>query len=503
MALAAILVLFIGSAMLFVTRPGIEVDEAVVTNPPSYVFHSIPIMNMSYVGALKSWFYYGLFSFVKPGAISLRAPTVLMGALSVWFFFLFLDRTIGRRAAWIGALLLATDSMFILLEAIDFGPNAVHFVFKLGALVLLVRFHQTGSWRSLAGGFFLIGLGLWDKAIFSWSVIGAGIAALAVFPKEVWRHVTIKNLSIGAAFTILGALPLVIYNIDHPLETLRSNVHKTKEPVALKAEVAEGTMNASILFGFITSAEPAPKLGEATNWGLRLSKGTSELLRHPTRNFILAAFCVSLLGVFLPAARKPVLFGLLASIGTWIPMALTAGTGGAAHHAILIWPFHLMMIAAVIAAIPWQGVVIAITAVLCAANLAVTNEYYWRLVRDGPDIRWTDAINPLKRRLGGVRSSRIYIIDWGIVETLNLLSEGSIPAEEPDWSVSDNLRRMVTDPDAAFVAHTAGHAYFPQRRIMLEEAAINEGYEVVPLDTIYDRNGRARFDIFRFRKIPL
>jgi hypothetical protein len=38
---------------------------------------------------------------------------------------------------------------------------------------------------------------------------------------------------------------------------------------------------------------------------------------------------------------------------------------------------------------------------------------------------------------------------------------------------------------------------------MLEDIAASEGYEEVPIEIIYDRNGRATFDVFRFRKIPL
>ena len=77
------------------------------------------------MGALKAWFYIGLFSIVRPDAVSLRVPTILLVAAAIWLFFLLVDRTVGRRAAWIGALLLATDTMYVILEAIDYGPNAL------------------------------------------------------------------------------------------------------------------------------------------------------------------------------------------------------------------------------------------------------------------------------------------------------------------------------------------------------------------------------------------
>jgi hypothetical protein len=114
-ALAAILLLFIATAMLFVSRPGIEADEALVANPAFYSWHHVPLMLMSYMGALKAWLYLALFNLVMPGPVSLRTPTVLFGAVAIWLFFLLIDRAVGRRAAWIGALLLATDSMFAIM----------------------------------------------------------------------------------------------------------------------------------------------------------------------------------------------------------------------------------------------------------------------------------------------------------------------------------------------------------------------------------------------------
>jgi len=502
-ALAAILLLFIATAMLFVSRPGIEADEALVANPALYSWHHVPLMLMSYMGALKAWFYIGLFNIVKPGPVSLRTPTVVFGAVAILLFFLLLDRTVGRRAAWIGALLLATDSMFVILEAIDYGPNALHFVLKLGAMLLLVRFHREGSAWALAAAFFLFGLGLWDKAIFAWVLFGISVATVIVFPREVWRHLTIRNLAIAAVAMIAGALPLVIYNIARPLDTLKSNVRLTREPLAHKAVLLERTLDGAVLFGFFTALEPSQHPGQPVSRLQKASQTISEAARQPATNLTIVALCASCLGLFARASRKPVLFGLLAFLGTWLPMILTAGAGGAAHHVILLWPFQFFAIATVLAALPWRWIAFAATLVLCAANLAVTNEYYWELVRNGPDIRWTDALYPLERRIETLRSPDIYIVDWGIFESINLLSDHTAPVHAVDFSNQDDLRKIVSDPRAAFVAHVGKYAYFPQQRAAIEDAASSGGYEEVPIDIIYDRNGRATFDVFRFRKIPL
>src|SRR6266850_2058173 len=119
-ALAAIAILFIGSAMLFVPRLGIYADEALIGNgiyargAPWYSWtfgdSELPIMLISYVGALKTWIYSGIFSIWQPGPLSLRLPMVLLAAASLILFFRLLDRavggTTGRNTAWIGTLLL-------------------------------------------------------------------------------------------------------------------------------------------------------------------------------------------------------------------------------------------------------------------------------------------------------------------------------------------------------------------------------------------------------------
>jgi hypothetical protein len=147
--------------MLFVPRLGIEVDEAIVTsgifdhgNPwYSWKFDGseLPIMLLSYLGALKAWLYNGLFLFIAPRPIALRLPMLLLAAGTLWLFFELLDRTMGRKAAWIGTLLLATDTSYLLLNTADYGPVTLQFVFKLAALLLLVRFHKTDRKRNWRG----------------------------------------------------------------------------------------------------------------------------------------------------------------------------------------------------------------------------------------------------------------------------------------------------------------------------------------------------------------
>jgi hypothetical protein len=506
---------FVASGLLFIPRLGIEVDEALVANgiyahgSPLYSWSvggmEIPVMLISYLGALKTWMYSVLFIFFEPRPMSLRLPTLLLAAGSLWLFFSLLDRTVSRRAAWIGTLLLATDTSYLLMNAVDYGPVTLQFVFKLAALVLLAKFHQSGSRMQLAGAFFWLGLAMWDKAVFAWVLFGLGAGVLVVFPRAVFAELTWRNIRMAAIAMVAGALPLIIYNVARPLETLRANAQVEQLAVLGKSIILTRTMDGSVLFGFMTAFDAGATPGEPGHWYQRLSFAVSDVLGAPHSSLVLWATCAAVLSLVLlwrTPARKPILFGLVVCVATWLPMVLTAGAGAAAQHVILLWPFHLLMIAAAVDRLP-RAAAIGVTVLLCGSSLVVTNQYYAELIRNGPTMRWTDAMDPLHRSLTDMHAQRIYVADWGIIETMNLLSEGALPIRTAELGSDESIRAMLRDSRSVFVAHAKGAAIHPSERAALEDLAQREEYLEEPVATIADRNGRPAFDVFRFRKLHL
>ena len=203
--LIAVCVAFVAAGMLFVPRLGIEADEAIVANGIYdhgerlvFVEHSrtpsVPVMLISYLGALKTWFYNGLFLFTPPRPIILRLPMLLFAAGALWLFFELLDRTIGRRAAWIGTLLLATDTSYLLIEhrGLWSGDSSIR-VQAGGAGAAGALSPAADPRQDLAWAFFLFGLGLWDKAIFAWVLFGLAVAAVAVFPRDMRKHLSARE----------------------------------------------------------------------------------------------------------------------------------------------------------------------------------------------------------------------------------------------------------------------------------------------------------------------
>jgi hypothetical protein len=217
--------------------------------------------------------------------------------------------------------------------------------------------------------------------------------------------------------------------------------------------------------------------------------------------------------VWRTRARRPALFSLTVMAVAWLLMFFTNGAGGAIHHVILLWPFHLIVIAAVFCELTGRigryamPALVAVTVLLSASDLLVLNTYYVSLLRNGTGVRWTDAFKPLSLWLDGTKAPRIVTVDWGILETVVLLSEGELPVEDVsgplqtpgDARNSSHIRSIITNEGAIFVAHGLPYEQWAGSHERLVSFAAVLGYSPKLLQTIQDRNGRPIFEIFRFR----
>ncbi len=501
---------------------GIEVDEALVGSglygraAAWYSWrlfgHEIPVMQLSYLGALKTWLYAPVFAIWDPSGISLRLPTALMGAATVALFWRLLKHVCSNTAAWIGAVLLATDTSFLLLTTIDFGPVALELLLKTAAIVLLVRWHGTRGITPFVAAWFLLGLALWDKAVFAWIAVGLAAGALAAFPRVVRAALQPKLAVIAAASFCAGASPLIVYNLARPLDTMRSNAKVSPGEVSPKLAVLRDTIDGSVLSGFYTAPDTPPRPGGLDRPLRRALAAVSTAPGTHPANWSLWAFAAALLAfpaIWRTPARSPALFALVSFAVGWLAMAVTAGAGGAAHHIVLLWPMHLMVIAVVAAKLSSRfgvGLVAAATVVLAVVGLRCTAGYFVALVRNGPAIRWTDAIDPLAEHLQRSPAQRVFIVDWGILESVNLLSEGTVPVifgseYTSSGSATDPpsiLRRVMIEPGTLFVSHTAAYEQRPGSNAAVDKFAADAGCRKEPAATISDRFGRPTFDIFRF-----
>jgi hypothetical protein len=511
---------FIALGWPFLRGMGIEVDEAIVGNglykgaAPWYSWHifhrNIPVMLLSYVGALKCWLYAAVFRVWRPEALSLRLPTAILGAGTVALFWRLLNDISGRRAAWMGAVQLATDTSFLLLTTIDFGPVALQLFLKTAAMVLLVRWHRTRRTGLFAAAWFLLGLALWDKAVFLWIAAGLAAGAVAAFPRQVVFSFRTKLVASAVAAFCLGASPLIVYNIARPMETIRANAKVSGGNAVAKVHLLRETVDGRALFGFYTALDTPPQPGSSEHSGLA---GISRMAGYPTRNWTtwacLAALA-SLAFIWRTPARAPALFGIASFVVGWLAMAITAGAGAAAHHVALLWPMHLMVIAVVCSELSHRlgrWLPVTVTLLMSVISLLVTSQYHQDLVRNGPAIRWTDAIGPATRYLEQSRANRVFVMDWGILESVNLLSKGRVPVVfGNEYTAAGSspiqiakLREAMIEPGTLFISHSRAFEQLAGASAALDNFAVAAGYLKKPVATISDNHGRPTFDIFRFR----
>ena len=526
MAVILSCVTFFLIGLAFIPYLGVQNDEALFAAPlypPKLgftsiaVFHlQIPLMQMSYLGCLKAWIYKPIFSLWAPSVFSLRVPVLAIGTLTIWLSWLLMRLTLGDRAAVIGTILLATDSVFLLTTCFDWGPVALQHLLMIGGVLALVSFYQSGNQKLLGLGCLLFGLGMWDKALFSWSLSGLTIATLLIFPRELRKHVSWRRLGIATMLFVLGMLPLLWYNVAQGGRTFSSNARFSSQYLAAKVMALRTTADGSALFGYMVSNGHPGELKPAPTLVQRSSVALSHWVGNRQSNLMIYGYCLAL--VTLPflwrtPARKPMLFVSVLLTVFWLQMALTVGAGTGAHHVILMWPWPIFLIAAAFSQVSlriprWGTAAIsAVVIFLATSNLLITNQYLERAIEVGPGPVWTDAIFPLAEYLHRRTGSEIYSVDWGTMNSLRLLNRGTLRLQEATFIVLKDtpttqdkqfLLRMIQRSDGLLVAHTQPFEAFKGINARLLAFAAAEGYEPHADNTIYDREGRAVFEIFRF-----
>jgi hypothetical protein len=515
-------VLFVVLGSLWIWRPGIQTDEALFASGVYSPFYfpassirifkrDVAVMVMSYVGALKGHLWTPIFALWGTTPATIRFPALVVGAISVWWFYRLLLRTLGVRAAIIGCALLATDAVYLLTTRWDWGPVAIQHALLVGGLLGIVTWWQNRRLIWLALGFFAFGLALWDKAIFAWSLVGLGIATLVVFPRELLRSLSVRTVATAVAAFAIGAFPLIRYNVRHEMITFRSNTVWTTRDVEDKFRLLGYTLEGSVLFGAIMRDSWEKPMREPESALERAVVGLSLRTRMQTESLQGWALAIALMllpFIWRTPARKAVLFALVFSLVTFAQMALIENAGGGAHHTILLWPMPQFIIAAGFAysssRIP-RGAAIAAVAVvaICLSNMLLLSTYYTNLIRNGAVVAWTDAIYPAVDALRRNNTERVCTTDWGFYDNIRSMVQNRIfmcVAEDP---ITEETKKyalaQISDPKTVFIAHTPGNEIEEGRVPLIEKFAAIHGYRKVSLGVFADGNGRPTIQIFTFR----
>ncbi len=505
---------------VFLPYAGLEMDETLFTlpyyQPGAEVFrvhlfhHNVPLMIMTYVGALKTFLYWPLFvafrsSIVRHPMLAawvMRLPMVLVASLTVFVFFHMAEKSAGRRAAAVAALLLACDPTFLLTDTFDWGPVALEHLLLVTACFFLIKYAHEHIPRDLLLAFFILGLALWNKAVFGWALAGL-ICGSLVFWRDIIKLATPRRMLFAAACFVAGALPLMVYNARHQSVTFHSNAHLEPSAVPAKFIQLDMALNGSGLFAFLVSEEyydnpkpPSSVLGQAAFW-IRRHFGDHH------EGYMDYAAALALLAVPLWWRSRAARFCIVFTAVAWLLMASTRGAGTSQHHAVLLWPFPQLFVAIVISSLRWKWVAACICTILVASNLLVLNQYLVQFERNGADGPFTDAINRLSAALP--LSQTIYVLDWGIQYPLYVLRNGrlSMPSVQEFFAPgvaaaeSRDAIKMMAGKDALFITHAEKREFFEGIHKRFDEAAAAVGCHETSIQTIPDSNGRPVYHVFK------
>ena len=485
-------------------EPGLEDDEILFAAPVFHlpaatvfgaqVFHKqLPLMLLTYLGALKSWLYFPILKVLGPSYLTVRLPVLISGSLTVWLFIWLLQRTSGRTAAWVGGVLLATDTMLLLTTCFDWGPVALQHLLALAGLALVFKFASEGRRSALWLGFFCFGLALWDKALFLWLFSGLIVATIAIFPRELWSRCSLRNVGVAGVGLCAGALPLIAYNAASNLATFRSNSSFDLSQFPSRLHALRITWDGQILWGYMVHAPWSPGTPREAGSALeQISSTVHSLAGFRYHNELEPALWIALALVpllwFTPA-RKPLLFCLIAMAAAWIQMAITKDAGLGAHHVVLLWPLpHWFVAVGFVEASRWKflelrraGALVLAAAMifLVGENLLLTNEYFYQLSRYGALGVWSDATYRLSSEVGKMPPAAHFVVDdWGIANALEVLRGGSVSVvDAQDW---DRTRSA----DDVWIGHTPEFQQRAGASQRVVQEARSSGFEKQMIKTV-------------------
>ena len=190
--LLAILIIAVFLACLKIDRPGLYYDELLFVNAATgaktniYVstrIFGIPVLLMKYIGALKSWIYFPIFSLLPVNAWTVRLPAILIGLAGALWLVTALWRSFGPATGIAGAVMILLDPTILMHSRLDWGPNALMFFFRGLVVLALMEWIRTRHHKWIWLAIISMMLGIFDKLNFIWFAYAA-TGALVLFYKD-------------------------------------------------------------------------------------------------------------------------------------------------------------------------------------------------------------------------------------------------------------------------------------------------------------------------------
>ncbi len=507
---------FVWLASRWIDLPGLYFDECsfVATAYPDptkggtgYVLgDSISLMIVSYAGALKGWIYRGLAEVFGGSPSTARLPMIVLGGVTILCLASLARRGFGAATAAAAALLTASDPTFLFATRLDWGPGAMQRLCLVAGCLLVLRWHQQRRTAELMAGFAVFGLGVFDKAIFIWTLAALGVSSLLVFRRRCWVEIRWKTLSVAALSLIVGAAPYLWYQLTTQDAGLQLRLETDPDMYRGKLAMFDSSL-AGVAVQEWVLRNPREDRSEQ-KLGTQHALGPYVDGRRLQATWLWPALLTALLALPLPLLgpyRQGLLFCLLFCLCFWAVNFAVHGAGSI-HHLTLVYPFPQLFLAGSLGAFldrvkqqRWGlaagAAVVAVLVALVAVNLRTVGQSYARMLRYGGISFWSEAIYPLAEHLRSRPPREVVALEWGIGNQLRLLFNDEVAVKALPYgdrtAVEVILAEKLQQPDTAFVAYEAPqNPELPPYRQWFSETADRLGFQTKTIHTVADRQGR-------------
>ena len=534
-ALLIICAIYLLFSFIFIDRPGLQYDETLFTNASlgnvdnTFIVAQweiqhikIPVMLMTYIGAIKAYIYMPILMLFSPSPLVVRAPTIVLGLITLIITYKLIFRLFGKQTALLAVLLLATDPSYIFSIRMDWGPVALMLFFKMGSLYLFYEYSRTSRLTLLALGAFFLGLGLYDKTNFIWYCFALPVAVLPIWQKKWNILVTVRNIAIFLSFFLLGCWPLVLYNISAHGQTFSGQMQPFEnvlQSIQYKTQVLAGTLSGKDPYSFFNAGDQI---------GSFFLKNNAILGEHPflkmlistmdfRATFLPEAFAISILIICLLLYKRgiskmrAILFFCLMFVLILGQIYISYRATGP-HHVIMLYPFPHIIIAYTVVSLISTGSTtknriykyvgyasMYATILLIISQLVVTAKYLQAFIDVGGKGWWSDAIYSLSSYTQQNASPKYMLMDWGFNMQLLLLSHGDIKKEEIAWQlldeskenqmVDDLYQKVLHEGDLIFVFHTPQYTMLSQPKRVFDLMLKKYHLKAETIKVFFQRDG--------------
>ena len=434
---------FLGFGILLIPLLGLETDEVIFLKnlyvPKggaawfSFFHHYYPSMMMSYLGALKSWLY---------------APVLLMGPLSIWMIrlpmliaaaltIIVLGRVLqlisGAFASCVAMLLFATDSSLLTTAINDWGPVVLQDLLMAAALLVLLIWNQRRRDSLLFWAGLLLGLNLWNKALFLWFLAGMLVAFALVglrFFLSAWSARRGAVLLLGL---LVGAYPLVRYNLKNHAPTVGQNAHFDSGAFGVKLHLMTLTLNGQAAPGALVNMERAAP--DRVRRPLdSLSRSLASYTPDISTYLVYGGLAVLSAGLALGRSeeRRWIGFFALADSIAWLQAALTGGAGTGLHHTalfLILWYCAIAVACGAVAgslSVRAKPLLALGLALVCVRAAGAENLVYANMLNYEARSGWSNAEGAFTADLLRLGVEHALPVDWGFSDVITTRSRNRI-----------------------------------------------------------------------------